>query len=108
MGLFCFEEYFTLTSWIILLPAPFLYVFASTGFRSSVKLWRVYTAEVKNEHRMFFCSGDEVLFLEIPAIEFLPEFLHRFLLCHCFRDCIVVGKLAIAVLTASMGFTTGV
>lgn len=67
----------------------------------------VYTAEGKNEAT--FCLSlhmKKVLFLEIPAIEFFPEilFVHCYLLFHSFRDCIV-GKLATAVLTASVRFT---
>lgn len=34
------------------LPAALLYVFASTGFRGSVKLWHVCSAEVKNDYLM--------------------------------------------------------
>lgn len=42
-------------------PAPFLYACANALFRGSHKLWRVYTAEGKNDRLISFPSGEEFI-----------------------------------------------
>lgn len=108
MDLFCLKEYFTLVSWLMHSPhTSFLYTRANSGFKGSLRLCHVYTAEGKTSNCLLsFLSEENVQLLEIPAIEFFPEirFVHCYLHFQSFRDCIV-GKLATAVLTVSMGFT---
>lgn len=104
MGVFCFKEYFTFMSCFIL--PPFCMHLPTLGSEVQLSCGMFILLKEKMTTLCLSLQGKEVLFLEIPATEFLPEILllHCFLLCHCFRECIV-GKLAIAVLTASMVFT---
>lgn len=105
VDLFCLKECFTLVSWLMHLAPHFCRHVPTVSSKFHLNC-HVYTAEGKNETT--FClplQSKMISFLKSLLLNFFLKFffVHCCLLFHSFRDC-VVGKLATAVLTASMRF----